>query len=115
MQELIIIAITAGHVENLIQAESYGRSYGNNEYDRAAHSHGHVRLGGNAQEGTDAQEFLGAGTAFGITIYEASSIFEPIAIITKAPGAFLVLAMLAAVNASIIKSTSVTKVATTTI
>ena len=44
------------------------------------------------------REFLGAGTAFGITIYEASSVFEPIAIITKAPGAFLVLAMLAALQ-----------------
>lgn len=44
------------------------------------------------------REFLGAGTAFGITIYEASAVFEPISIITKAPGAFLVLAMLAALQ-----------------
>ncbi len=44
------------------------------------------------------REFIGAGTAFGITIYEASSVFEPIAIITKAPGAFLVLAVLAALQ-----------------
>lgn len=44
------------------------------------------------------REFLGAGTAFGIQIYEASSVFAPISIITKAPGAFLVLAMLAALQ-----------------
>ncbi len=44
------------------------------------------------------REFLGAGTAFGITIYEESSVFAPIGIITKAPGAFLVLAMLAALQ-----------------
>ena len=44
------------------------------------------------------REFLGAGTVFGILVYEASSLFEPIAIISRAPGAFLVLAMLAALQ-----------------
>lgn len=44
------------------------------------------------------REFLGAGTVFGKTVYTASSVFSPIGIITKAPGAFLVLAMLAALQ-----------------
>lgn len=44
------------------------------------------------------REFLGAGTVFGITIYTESSVFSPIGIITKAPGAFLVLAMLSALQ-----------------
>lgn len=44
------------------------------------------------------REFLGAGSVFGITVYTESSVFAPIGIITKAPGAFLVLAMLAALQ-----------------
>jgi electron transport complex protein RnfE len=44
------------------------------------------------------REFLGAGTVFGVTVYTASSAFAPIGIITKAPGAFLVLAMLSALQ-----------------
>jgi electron transport complex protein RnfE len=44
------------------------------------------------------REFLGAGTVFGVTVYTAGSVFAPIGIITKAPGAFLVLAMLSALQ-----------------
>jgi electron transport complex protein RnfE len=44
------------------------------------------------------REFLGAGTVFGVTVYTAGSAFAPIGIITKAPGAFLVLAMLSALQ-----------------
>ncbi|MCF0133991.1 MAG: electron transport complex subunit E [Blautia sp.] len=49
------------------------------------------------------RELLGAGTAFGVSV--TPEAYEPIAIFTKAPGAFLVLAMIVAImNAANLKT-----------
>jgi len=44
------------------------------------------------------RELLGAGTMFGINILRENASFEPIAILVQAPGAFLVVACLAALQ-----------------
>ena len=44
------------------------------------------------------RELLGAGTMFGINILRENANFEPIAILVQAPGAFLVVACLAALQ-----------------
>lgn len=44
------------------------------------------------------RELAGAGTVFGIEIYTAGNFFEPMDIFVKAPGAFFVLACLAALQ-----------------
>ena len=44
------------------------------------------------------RELLGAGTMFGINILRENACFEPIAILVQAPGAFFVVAALAAVQ-----------------
>ena len=44
------------------------------------------------------RELLGAGTMFGINILRENASFEPISILVQAPGAFLVVAVLAAIQ-----------------
>lgn len=53
------------------------------------------------------REFLGAGTAFGITILPES--VQPIAIFVKAPGAFLVIAIIIAIMNAVNISTAANK------
>lgn len=54
------------------------------------------------------REFIGAGTAFGVQVMPAS--YEPIAIFVKAPGAFLVIAMMVAVMNAVGMKTRANKV-----
>lgn len=54
------------------------------------------------------REFIGAGTAFGVQVMPAS--YEPIAIFVKAPGAFLVIAMMVAVMNAVGMTTRANKV-----